>query len=455
MLNLLAIDGALGTVLSVVLAIAILLIMITVHEFGHYIAGKIFGFKINEFAIGMGPAIFKRQNKKTGELFSIRILPLGGYCAFEGEDENSNEEGAFNTKKPWQRIIVLVAGALLNLILGVFILTLSLGIYGQMLISTYDIRPETAPEYSGYSLVNDDIILKIDGKKVFMATDLVECLNQKSKGDVVTVTVSANGETLDRKVRLRSDVNCKNISDVIPAFTALGVSTIERLDSVSDNLIKGTYLLRVNNATSYEDCSRIFTASDLVSFARTHSVGDTVSYYVLKGTEPYLKTVTLTESLDGKTDAEVLQALDIWQTSTLLKYSTVKLKRPFFETVERGFQYSLSIAGTIFTTLGELLTGKLELTAMGGPVTTITLTSTAIKQGGFNFFLEMMGFIGINLGVFNLLPIPALDGSRIVFTLIEWIFKKPVNRKVEGIIHTVGLLLLLGFSVLVDVLQLF
>jgi regulator of sigma E protease len=91
---------------------------------------------------------------------------------------------------------------------------------------------------------------------------------------------------------------------------------------------------------------------------------------------------------------------------------------------------------------------------MGGTITTIGVTAEAIKVGGFNYFLEMLGFIGINLAVFNLLPIPALDGSRVVFATIEWIRKKPVNRKVEGVIHAIGLILLLGFSILVDVLQL-
>ena len=91
---------------------------------------------------------------------------------------------------------------------------------------------------------------------------------------------------------------------------------------------------------------------------------------------------------------------------------------------------------------------------MGGPITTISMTSSAIRVGGFNFFLEILGFIGINLAVFNLLPIPALDGSRAVFTTIEWIRKKPINRKIEGIIHAIGLVFLLSFCILVDVLQL-
>ena len=151
-MNLLSVTGVLSTVFSVILALVILLIMITVHELGHYLVGKLFKFKINEFAIGMGPAIYKKKRKNSDEVFSIRALPLGGFCAFEGEDEQSDKEGAFNNKEPWKRILVLIAGATMNLILGIAILMLSVGLYGQLLVKTYDIRPETQPEYAGYSL---------------------------------------------------------------------------------------------------------------------------------------------------------------------------------------------------------------------------------------------------------------------------------------------------------------
>ena len=115
---------------AIIIAIVILLIMITVHEFGHYVAGKIFKFKINEFAIGMGPAIFKRT-RKNGEIFSIRVFPLGGYCAFEGEDENNDNPNAFNNKKPWQRIIVLIAGALMNFLLALLVIVVMFSCYGK------------------------------------------------------------------------------------------------------------------------------------------------------------------------------------------------------------------------------------------------------------------------------------------------------------------------------------
>ena len=124
----------------------------------------------------------------------------------------------------------------------------------------------------------------------------------------------------------------------------------------------------------------------------------------------------------------------------------------FFETIGRSFVYSFKIAGSIFRVLGELLTGRLGLDAFGGPVTTISMTAQLASMG-LKYFLEIAGYIGVNLAVFNLLPIPALDGSKVVFTAIEWVRGKPISRKVEAVIHTVGVLLILGFALLVDILQ--
>jgi regulator of sigma E protease len=426
-----------------------------VHEFGHYIVGKIFKFKINEFAIGMGPAILKRKSKKTDEVFSIRLLPLGGFCAFDGEDDDKDSENSFNSKAPWQRILVLIAGATMNLILGVIVLVLSVGIYGQLMIETYDIRPETSMEYANYSLQDNDVILEIEGRKIFVATDIVEVLDGKKKGDVVNVKVLRGSETIDRKVRLRNEVVYENLAENFQAFTALGISTIIEVTS-GDSTLNKKYLLRVKDSEVYEDCTRIFDLPDLISYAKQVKVNETLGfYYSSGGSNKQLKEILIDEDLSLKTDSEILEKLGIFKTTKLLKYSNKNVKFGFFETIGRGIRYSWSIAGTIFKTLGELLTGKLGINNMGGTFTTISVTADAIKTGGFNYFLEIAGFIGINLAVFNLIPIPALDGSRAVFCLIEWVFKKPVPRKIEGVIHAVGLVLLLGFSILVDLLHLF
>ena len=399
-----------STIGSIALAILILLVMITVHELGHYIAGKIFKFKIDEFSIGFGPALFKRKSKKTGQVFALRLIPLGGYCAFAGEDgleeeaqeeppsgepfpelvqetedvsqkiqpkatEKTVDKSGFFTKKPcWQRIIVLVSGALMNYLLAVLLIIVCFFAYGQTMVAVYKAEP-TAEISAEYCLQDYDVLLAADGQELYLTTDLATILNGRKAGDRVQMRISrvvgqnADGssvrEEMDITVVLRTDVNVKNSSDLDSVWSALGFQN------------------------------------------------DAESGYQIAG--------------------------------ALYRFG-------FWETLGRSFMYSFKIAGSIFRVIGELFTGRLGLSALGGPVTTISMTSQIASSGGRGF-LEISGFIGVNLAVFNLLPIPALDGSKVIFTAIEWIRGKPVNRKVEAIIHAVGFLLLLGFAILVDVLQ--
>ncbi len=393
MLNLLSFASVMKSIGGVLLAVVILLVMVTIHEFGHYVAGKILGFKINEFSVGFGPAVFKKRSKKTGELFALRIVPLGGYCAFDGEDEDdeptvqkdekpfeeitekSDEteteypepkgEG-FNDQPPWKRIIVLLAGATMNYILAVFLIVLMFACVGRPLYKVVEENPnaeptpETAVIDNTNGLQTDDIILKINGKNMYMITDYMDILDGKAAGDCVEVTVLRGGEKIKVEMILAIDADIKNLSDTNTLLHSMG--------------IYGLY--------------------------------------------------------------------------------TVTEKQDFFESVGHSFAYSVKIGGTVLRSLGELLTGKLGLDAMGGPVTTIKVTSQAASSGLLSF-LNIAAFIGVNLAVFNLLPIPALDGCKVIFCIIEWIRKKPVNRKVEAMIHFIGIIFLFGFAILVDLLQLF
>lgn len=370
-MNLLSASSVLSSIGAVILAILILLAMITIHEFGHYAAGKALGFKINEFAVGFGPALIKRKSKKSGEVFSVRAIPLGGYCAFAGEDGEKGalpDKDSFTSKPPWKRIIVLVAGAFMNYVTAVILIIACFLAFGQTVIR---IDGVTYPE--GYtamnSLVAGDIILEADGGGVYLTTDLMEALSGKQEGDSVIFTVERGGNVTDVSVTLRSDCFFENSADTSALWGALGIGTEVREDG---------------NA--------------------------------------------------------------YWQVGT------VSYRFPVFKSIGRAFAYSFEIAGTIFRVLGELLTGNIGLSAMGGPVTTIKLTSQLASQS-VQSFLEIAAYIGVNLAVFNLLPIPALDGSKVIFCLIEWIFRKPVPRKIEAAIHAAGFILILAFAVLVDVLQ--
>ena len=417
---------------GILLALLILLVMITIHEFGHYVAGKILKFRINEFSIGFGPAIFKHTAKKSGELFAIRLFPLGGYCAFDGEDgldeENGegnetsdggtmseedpfenfssapseeteeapapalhketapptasdaageNQEraraagGKFTEMAPWKRIIVLLSGAAMNYLLALLLILAMFGGFGQSLIEVRGVQvTEEFP--AEYSFAAGDIMLSAEGRDLYLTTDIAQAVSGKKAGDIITVRVAAKTEEgyeeTERKIMLRSDVPELSSTEVTGVWKALGIGIEEREDG---------------------------------------------RYYML---------------------------------------SSVSYRFGFFETVGRSFVYSFKIAGSIFRIIGELFTGKIGIDVLGGPVTTIKMTSE-IATTGLRNFLEIAAYIGVNLAVFNLLPIPALDGSKIVFTLIEWIFHRPVPRKIEAVIHLVGIVLLLGFAILVDVLQ--
>lgn len=375
------------TIGSVLLAILVLLLMITVHEFGHYVVGKILKFRITEFSIGFGPALFKRKNKKTGETFALRLIPLGGYCAFDGEDEEEivpfedyeEEKPAkdvpevlpvgkkFNEQAPWKRILVLIAGATMNYLLALVIIMINVGVYGQ---NFYKIEGVVSDGYSQeYSLAAGDIVMGVNGVDFYVTTDFAYCINGKRQGDVVKVKVMRDGAEKTVNVALRADCNVPSTEYASRIWKSLGVDVV--------------------------------TGSD--------------------GNARYA-----------------------------LSLSTLKFG--FFQTIGRSFISSFKTAGAIFITLGELITGKLSISSMGGPITTIQMTSQ-IARSGMHDFLEVAAYIGVNLAVFNLLPIPALDGSKVIFCGIEWIFKKPVPRKVEAVIHTVGILLLLGFAIFVDVLH--
>ncbi len=420
--NLLANLGSLRSFGGVVLAIVILLAMITIHEFGHYIAGKILGFKINEFSIGFGPALFKKRSKKTGEIFALRIIPLGGYCAFDGEDEIESEEekdgeepfeemrsqgdvsqsaqdtgeetspqdeypqpkGArFNDQAPWKRIIVLIAGALMNYLLALTLIITLFSAFGRPVYMVEKQPPIDGASQEAWDVYENglktgDIILEINGKDLYLVTDYMSVLDGKKKGDVVGVLVIRDGKKQTVDVTLVQDSNPRNMSDSGSILYPLGLAYRE--DMLDEN-------------------------------------GETVSKLVNGG------GLVPTDVKDG-----------------------------FFGTIGHSFVYSFKIGGTVLRSLGELLTGKLGLDAVGGPATTIKLTSEVAASGMQNF-LSIAAFIGVNLAVFNLLPVPALDGCKVIFCIIEWIRKKPVNRKVEAIINFIGLIALFGFAILVDLMQ--
>ena len=346
----------------ILVALLCLMFMIIVHEAGHYVAGKIFKFNILEFSIGFGPAIFQRKIKKSGELFSIRCIPLGGYCQFDGEDEEGSNEGTFNTKPVWQRIIVLFAGAFMNLISAILIIMIFFMAWGDYLpkvVRTYDYVDSAYVQ----QLQEGDVIYKADGKNCYSLLNPSKLQNNIKGKETVTLQVLRDGKFIDLDVSLHD--------------------------------YKGTTLDQNNQEIEVSG----------------HGLGISVSYE--------------------------------------------KTQLGFFKAVGRAFSFCIEVIALIFVSIGSLFSGGANVSeTLGGTVTAITALAQ-LTQYGFASVMYGVCVLSASIGVMNLLPFPALDGCRILVCIIEAITKKPINRKVEGIINFCGLIVLFGMAILFDLLHFF
>ncbi|MBQ8740451.1 MAG: site-2 protease family protein [Clostridia bacterium] len=320
------------------------LILIVIHEFGHFIAAKLLGVRVNEFAVGFGPKLFKWGKGETK--YAINLVPLGGYCAMEGEDETSSDDRAFCNKKPWRRFLIVVMGATFNLILGLVLIAITLIPEKSFLTTTVDAFHENAVS-AQYGLQEGDEIIEVDGRKIFTTYDLSYAFSNIDDG-AIDITVKRDG----KKVSL-DGVKFKS----------------EEIDGIN-------YL--------------------------------TVDFYV-KGKD---KTIT---GFIGHT-----------------------------------FDTAISNCAVVYRSLIDLITGRYGISAMSGPVGVTVAIGTVAKQS-LGDLLQVMALITINLGLFNLLPIPALDGGRLVFILFEMIFRKPVPQKYESIVHAVGMALLLLLMAVISI----
>lgn len=369
---LLSISSAISFVWYILVAILALLLMVMIHEFGHYIAGKLLGFKINEFSVGFGPKIFQKK-KKNGELFSLRTIPLGGYCAFDGEDEKSNSPTAFNNQKPWKRLIVLFMGAFFNFL--------------SAIIFSYILLVSCGYEY-------------VQVKSVADTSFQYRVENHLEVGDKI-----------------------------------YGINGTE-FDFVSDDYFNGLLGDYVRNDLNFED-------------DKWTSNGVDYSTIPLNVERDGKKMV-----VDGVLQKQIVDGEEVWSfvSRDNKDFQLKTYRHGFIEAIGESVTFTCRWAHKILIILGDLFTGQLSIKSLGGPVTTIKVMAETTQQS-FSYLLILLPVIAVNLAVFNLLPIPSLDGARMVFVLIEWIRRKPINRDVEANIHGIGLLLLFGFVIIVDIMQ--
>ena len=417
---LLSLPNITSKIIPILIAILFFGVIILIHEFGHFIFAKLFGVKVNEFAIGMGPTILKKQGKETK--YALRLLPIGGFVSMEGEEEESEDGRAFCNQKTWKRMIIIAAGATFNIILGIIICFFLVG--SEDLVGTNQILQfhETAVSNQDGGLMAGDKIIKIDGKRVFSDYD-ISFLMQRNGSGTYSFVVERNGEKIELpqvhfgrrtggNFSYSEDCTISSLSSKIKGF----------------GLKDGDKILKVNG----ED---VANGEELIAY-----IGKDEDY---------------TYSFTVERQGEILDFEDVkLAVVTVFDFVILGEDKTVANVSKTAFGYTLSMGRMVYLSLFDLLRGQYGMNDLAGPIGTISVITDIAQESIATFdwsqMFMIMAMITINIGLFNLLPVPALDGGHLFFMFFELIFRKKIPQKYESYIHAAGLVILLGFMALIS-----
>lgn len=425
-------------------------LIILFHEGGHFITAKLSGVRVNEFALGMGPKIFSFTKGDT--TYSLRLLPIGGYCAMEGEDEDSEKPNAFNNVKIYKRMIIVAAGAVMNIILGLILMMVLL--LPNEYFATTTVNSFIPKSYSANcGLQAGDKIVSIDGYKINNSMDLSYSLAtlkvQDVEGDSLQIYKQDCANAL-------ADIYYTQFND--GAFDSF---TDEQYKAIYNDLCIATSV--VNSSASKEEALDALEAGCKVIYSYFPDVEADVPEIEIKDSRARFRTDMVVER-DGQN--VTLKDVDFMTYTTAddptprmsIDFYTNSKDKNFLTLISETGSQTLSVVRMVVDSLVGLVQGEFGFTDVSGPIGAASATVEVAQEGlktGFgdavlNIVYVMM-IITVNLGIVNMLPFPALDGGRFLFLLIEGIFRKPVPRKAEAVINAVGLGILLIFILIISV----
>ena len=431
--------------MKIVIALLIIGLLIFVHEFGHFVVAKTCGVLVKEFSIGMGPRILKYKRKDT--LYSIKLLPFGGACLMAGMDGDDDiGDRSYLSKSVWKRMAIIVAGPLFNLILAFLFSVIFISKVGYDPCIIGRVSDNSPAAEAG--LMPGDQIIKVNNKKVTFYEDFY-LYEYAHEGETLNITYLRDNE--------------KYTTSIVPVYVdknvyQMGVSIESSKTSVPVKIVDVTKDSPAQNAG--------IEAGDIVEAINSEKVNDYNDLLSLM--EKYgEEEITVTVNRNGTLKDFKLVATKIHQQyyNKGFDLANVWVKVNPIKTIGYSFKYTGYWAKSVFTGFKMLINKKASFNDFSGPVGIVNLVGTVVEEtksdGLLTVIMNLLNFcimISANLAVMNILPIPALDGGKFLFLVIEAVRGKPVPREKEGMVHLIGVILLFIFTLAVlfnDIMKLF
>jgi len=423
-------------VISLIAFLIMIGILITIHEFGHFIVAKMFGVKIEVFSIGFGPPIVKWKGKET--VYQIAAIPLGGYVKMYGEDSMTEpvqgevdkqafeDPRSFHSKPRWQKILIALAGPLFNIILAVvlFSAVYMMGIkepayLNQPVVVGY-VQPDSFPAKAGIKPF--DKIIAVDGKPVKTWKDFTIMIGMKA-GQTVVLTIERNGEKAFVPIKVPEDIT-KDTIGISPVLPAKVGKVLPDTPAEKAGLKPGDEIIAVNGKP-------IRTWFEFVNYISSLKEQKPLNLMIKRGDKVF--TVTVTPEWNDSLNKYVIGISPMMETITV--------KYPFTEATKKGFEKTWELTVMIGKVIKGLITGEVSFKTLGGPIAIAQFSGQALESG-LATYLFTIAFISLQLGYLNLLPIPVLDGGLIAILLIEMIIRRPLPEKAKEYLAYIGFALL-------------
>lgn len=420
------------TAISIIIALLIFGLLVLIHEFGHFIVAKKNGVVVNEFSIGMGPRIFSRV-AKSGTRYSVKILPLGGSCAMLGEDEDNEEEGSFNSKSIWARMAIIFAGPFFNFILAFVLALVVIGFVGAD-ISYVTSVDENSPAYEA-GLRTGDRITNYNGAHATLGREIyLEDYVNPLDGSEISISFVRDGE--EKTIRYTPDTEKKYMVGM--NYTASDAQA--EITKVNNGSAMDEAGVQSGDVVTEIDGTKITTGKQMSEYIVAHPFGD--------------KDVNMTVKRNGKEIDVVIKPQMTEIADSGFTYNLGREKQSFGGIIKYSFTEVRYEIVSVLKSLKMLITGKVSANEVSGPVGIVDVigdTYTSAKSEGVAMtiltLLNLAIMLSANLGVMNLLPIPALDGGRLFLYLIEIVTRRTIPKEKEGMIHFIGFILLMALMV--------